>query len=275
MSKRHATVEDAPKLRLPTRLRLVDDVYQSLESAILSGQIKPGERLIEARLSNELGVSRTVVREAFLMLERQGLVVNNPRGGTFVTRLSQQEAYDLGYMRALLESFAVTVGHERIDEHIVSRLKSCIADMSSCRLPMEVPRLVHIDLAFHHILVDSAGSARLLDLWSSLNGQIGALYIRGLESQQAQIADVVELHEELLKSVCALDVAIGQRAVFEHYVRRPQADRSADAAILLAINAIAPSYADEFGDRMLGVHSSGIAEDQIQMRTKGDAHASK
>src|SRR5829696_8958520 len=83
------------KLRTPSRARLVDDVYRSLEEAILSGRMRPGERIVESWLSEHLAVSRTTVREALLMLERAGYVVSEPRRGTFVTRLPREEALDL------------------------------------------------------------------------------------------------------------------------------------------------------------------------------------
>src|SRR5690348_15318328 len=102
-------------LKQVSRLRLVDGVMHSLEDAILSGQMRPGERLIETRIVSELGVSRTTVREALLMLARRGLVVSEPRRGTFVTRLSPDDALDLKVTRALLEGFALRVGYGRID----------------------------------------------------------------------------------------------------------------------------------------------------------------
>src|SRR5262245_51265377 len=112
-----------PRLRAPNRARLVDDVRQSLEDAILTGEIKPGERLIETRISEQLEVSRTTVREALLMLERQGLVQTRPRRGTFVARLSRQDALDLGYARALLEGYAVRMGFAKIDAALLARMQ--------------------------------------------------------------------------------------------------------------------------------------------------------
>src|SRR5262245_34001185 len=85
------------KLRARRRARIVDDVYRSLEEAILSGRMRPGERLVESKIADHLGVSRTTVREALLMLERQGYVVSKPRRGTFVTRLAREDALDLCY----------------------------------------------------------------------------------------------------------------------------------------------------------------------------------
>lgn len=230
------------KLRQPTQLRLVDDVYQSLETAILSGHLPPGERLIEARIGEELGVSRTTVREALLKLERQGLVVNNPRRGTFVTRLSQADALDLGYARALLECFAVSIGHAAIDEQTLAQLEACCEEMSTCVLPEDLPRLIGIDLAFHRLLVESSGSSRLLELWSSLNGQIGALFIRGVEHQHANTAHVVTLHRRLVTAVRGSNVAALQQAVFEHYVRPPADAPNHGAVLQQAIATISPHY---------------------------------
>ena len=205
------------KLRRPSRLRIVDDVYQSLEEAILTGQVLPGARLIETSIAEQLEVSRTTVREAFLMLERQGLVASEPRRGTFVTRLSRDDALDLGYSRSLLEAFAVTVGYHRLDD-VVNELELLLREMGDCELPEEFPRLVTIDLDFHAKLVELANMPRLFELWSSLSGQIGALYIRGVEEMQLQSADLVTLHRKLLDAIRA-SPASGQLAIIQHYVR--------------------------------------------------------
>src|SRR5215212_1940248 len=130
------------KLRTPSRARLVDDVYRSLEEAILSGRMRPGERIVETWLSEHLEVSRTTVREALLMLERQGYVVSEPRRGTFVSRLSHQDALDLCYNRALLESFAVGLGYQRINGEVFGQMADCLEQMRRCRLPDDVPRLI-------------------------------------------------------------------------------------------------------------------------------------
>src|SRR6266496_6551541 len=193
--------EDGLQLRTPSRSRLVDDVYRSLEEAILSGKMRPGDRLIETWLAEHLEVSRTTVREALLMLERAGYVVSEPRRGTFVTRLPREEALDLCYTRALLESFAVRAGYTRVDTLVIEQLQACIGQMRLCRLPDDVPRLIQIDLAFHRNLIDLAESRRLIDLWSSLNGQIGALVLRSLEQLHANIEDVVAFHQLLLDAI--------------------------------------------------------------------------
>lgn len=206
------------KLRRPSRLRIVDDVYQSLEEAILTGQVLPGARLVETSIAEQLKVSRTTVREAFLMLERQGLVASEPRRGTFVTRLSRADALDLGYTRSLLEAFAITVGHHRIDDNLVSELELLLVEMGDCELPEEFPRLVTIDVDFHAKLVELADMPRLFELWSSLSGQIAALYIRGVEEMNLRSTDLEALHRKLLQAILR-GPAVGQLAIIQHYVR--------------------------------------------------------
>ena len=230
---------EAPKLRRPSRLRLVDDVRRILEDAILSGQMPPGARLLETSIAAQLEVSRTTVREAFLMLEHRGLIVNRPRGGTFVTRLSPEDALDLKVSRALLEGFAAHQACRHIDATLIAELETLLREMGACRLPEQFPEVLRIDLAFHRGLLERAGSRRLLDLWASLNGQIGALMLLAVERRHATIGDLVDLHRRLLDAVKSRDPRTLQDAVIEHYVGVPAGAAPASAAAQV-IAALAP-----------------------------------
>src|SRR5262249_22317836 len=154
---RRAMQVDLPKLRQPSRSRLIDAVYHSLEEAILAGRMRPGERLVETWIAEQLQVSRTTVREALLMLEHEGYVVSKPRHGTFVARLAHEDALDLCYSRALLESFAVSAGYASADDTLFGTLEGCIERMRACRLPDDVPTLIQVDLAFHRPLIELGG----------------------------------------------------------------------------------------------------------------------
>jgi DNA-binding GntR family transcriptional regulator len=241
--------EDGLMLRPPSRSRLVDDVSRSLEEAILSGKMRPGDRLIETWLAKHLNVSRTTVREALLMLERQGYVVSEPRRGTFVTRLSHEDALDLCYNRALLESFAVGLGYQRINNEVLGQMADCLEQMRRCRLPDDVPRLIQIDLAFHRPLVEAAGSRRLMELWSSLGGQIGALVLRSLEEQHAQIEDVVAFHQRLLDAIASGHPEIAKRGVLDHYVRVEDRLAVRNELIQQITGTLVESYLDDFQPR--------------------------
>lgn len=227
-------------LRPPNRARLVDEVRASIEEAILGGVMRPGERLLEAQLAGELSVSRTTVREALLMLEHQGLVESHARRGTFVTRLSPDDALDVGFARALLEAYAVRAGFARIDAELLGRLENIIAAMGGCALPRDVPRLVQLDTDFHRLLVESCGARRIVELWASLGGPIRALYITTLENEHATIDYVVDFHRTLLDALSSGDPRAAQDAVIRHYARVPDNDEHA-AALADVVGQLAPA----------------------------------
>ncbi len=244
-------VDDLPQISATSRRRLVDEVSRVIEQAILAGTVLPGERLIEASIAERLGVSRTTVREALLMLERQGLIVSKPRRGTFVTRLSREEALDMGFTRALLEGFAVGAGFERLNEAVLSRMEALLEEMGRCRLPADTPRLMQCDVDFHRPLVEAAGSPRLLELWSSLNGQIRALFLTTLESEHVRVEEIVALHKLLLDAVRSGDPEHAQRAVFQHYVRLPDG-QGPPPALAQILATMAPPYRSLLRDGAIG-----------------------
>lgn len=236
------------RLRRPSHVRLVDQVRQSLEEAILAGQIPPGEHLAETRIGEQLNVSRTTVREALLMLEQQGLVVSVPRRGMFVTRLSEQDASDLAFLRVLLEGFAVVVGQSRIDDDLIAELETRIDDMQACEIPGELPRLIEIDLAFHGLLIELAGSPRLKMAWSSLNSQLGALMLRGIESHHFTTGDVADLHANLVAAIRSDDTESMIHGLLEHYVASERAWIDHGRQITNLIAATAASYVSRTAD---------------------------
>ena len=97
-------------------LPLRDVVFQTLRRAIITGEIAPGERLMEISLANQLGVSRTPVREAIRKLELEGLVVMIPRKGAQVAKITEDDLRDVIEIRSALEEFATTLACERITE---------------------------------------------------------------------------------------------------------------------------------------------------------------
>lgn len=247
-------VDELHQLTASGRRRLVDEVSRAIEEAILAGRMRPGERLVEAAIAERLSVSRTTVREALLMLERQGLIVSKPRRGTFVTRLSREDGLDMGFTRALLEGFAVSAGFERIDEQVLGRMEQLLGAMGGCRLPDDIPRLMQIDVDFHRPLVEAARSPRLLDLWSGLNGQIRALYLTTLESEQVPIEEVVAFHQLLIDAVRSGDPALAQRTVFQHYVRLPEG-QGPPPSLTQILATMAPAYRGLLRDGAGGAES--------------------
>ena len=211
--------------------RLVDDVVRSLSSAILSGDLRPGDRLTVIPIAQEFGISQSTMREALLMLEQRGLVKTNPRHGAFVTRLSEREALDICRMRALLEAYTITSGGSQIAEATLDALRHQADRMSECVLPKDLPQLIQCDLAFHQVIAELGDSETLLDVWSKLSGRIGALILRSMEEKMLNVEDVVRYHTEVIAALESRDPEIGRRAIIRHYIRGQQHEEAQTDAL--------------------------------------------
>jgi DNA-binding GntR family transcriptional regulator len=221
-----------------THTRLVDEVGRTLEEEILSGELRPGDRLTVVPLAQRFATSQSTIREALLMLERRGLVNSNPRRGVSVTRLSEQEAVELCRMRALIEAYAVTVGIAWVTDDLLAALAGLIQEMERCELPRSLPRVIQMDLAFHRRIAGLAASETLLEVWANLNGRIGALMMRSVEANQLTAADVVSYHAEVVKALATRNPRACRLAIINHYL--PESERKAadSAALVAAVEAL-------------------------------------
>ena len=120
-----------PKLEvtMDEYLPLRDVVFKTLRQAILRGELKPGERLMEIKLANKLGVSRTPIREAIRKLELEGLVLMIPRRGAEVAEITEKSLNDVLEVRKALEELAVQLACERMDEEGLEALKKAAKEV--------------------------------------------------------------------------------------------------------------------------------------------------
>lgn len=214
--------------------RLIDEVVRSLSNTILSGDLRPGDRLTVVPISQEYGVSQSTTREALLMLEQRGLVRSTPRRGVFVTRLSAEEAVELCRMRALLEAYTITLGGQQIAETTLEALRQQVAVMRRCVLPKDLPQVIQCDLAFHRLIAALGQSETLLEVWSKLSGRIGALMLRSIEEKQLDLADLVRYHDQVIDALATRNVEISRRAIIQHYIRG-QVDEVEQTGALIAV----------------------------------------
>mgnify|MGYP003299253459 FL=1 len=133
-------------------LPLRDVVFQTLRQAILRGELKPGERLMEIQLANKLGVSRTPIREAIRKLELEGLVLMIPRRGAEVAEITEKSLRDVLEVRGALEELAVDLACERITEEDISKLKEAAKEFESTLSNEDVTKIAEADVKFHDII---------------------------------------------------------------------------------------------------------------------------
>src|SRR5262249_53302244 len=157
--------------RLGNSKRLGDDylslhgrVIEELRQAILSRRLKPGERLVEGRLADELGVSRNPGREAIRVLEAEGLVGVAARPGASVITMSDEEARETIEVRALLEGQNARLAARRREETIIKRIAAVLKQGNEAVAARRYDLLSDLNQQFHHELAEAGRNRVLADL---------------------------------------------------------------------------------------------------------------
>lgn len=198
-------------------LPLRDVVFRTLRQAILRGELKPGERLMEIRLANQLGVSRTPIREAIRMLELDGLVLMVPRKGAQVAQITEKDLNDVLEVRLGLEELAVKLACQRITEEELRTLYQTSRDFEKLLETgtEELQDLAQADVAFHDVIYQATNNERLIQLLNNLREQMYRYRIEYLKDVKAR-RSLVEEHDALYESIKKRDISGAQKMIREH-----------------------------------------------------------
>jgi len=154
-------------------------VVEILRSAIITGGYEPGERLIEATLSTELGTSRGPVREALRQLENEGLVMSFPYRGAVVLGVSDEEVQEvLIPIRLTLERYSFMHALDRITEEEFAELGKQVWLMEQAAAADDLARHVEADLRFHEIVISASGQTHTVQIWRTIWPRIRAYFYR-------------------------------------------------------------------------------------------------
>lgn len=196
-------------------LPLRDVVFNTLRQAILKGELKPGERLMEIALAERLGVSRTPIREAMRKLELEGLVVMIPRRGAQVANITEKDLNDVLEVRIALENMAIEKACKRMTEEELDKLWQAAREFEHTMAEGNLVRLAEADVAFHEIIYQASDNCRLIQVLNNLREQIYRYRVEYLKEEETRNVLVKE-HEELYNAVKARDVERAQEISFEH-----------------------------------------------------------
>lgn len=153
-------------------LPLRDVVFNTLRKAILTGELKPGERLMEVHLANRMGVSRTPIREAIRKLELEGLVIMIPRRGAEVAQITEKSLKDVLEVRRALDALCVELACDRISAEEEEQLKEACNEFVRATRTKDATIIAKADVAFHDIIVQATGNQRLIQLINNLSEQM-------------------------------------------------------------------------------------------------------
>ena len=197
-------MSDNLQLGMDEFLPLRDVVFNTLRQAILTGELKPGERLMEIHLANRLGVSRTPIREAIRKLELEGLVTMLPRRGAEVAQITEKSMKDVLEVRRTLDALSAELACERISAEEEEALKKACLNFEAAVKTKDTKAIAKADVAIHDIIAAATGNQRLIQLINNLAEQMYRYRFEYIKDA-SQHERIIEEHRIIYESIVKKD----------------------------------------------------------------------
>jgi DNA-binding GntR family transcriptional regulator len=188
------------EIHMDEYLPLRDVVFNTLRQAILKGELKPGERLMEIQLAKRLGVSRTPVREAIRKLELEGLVLMIPRKGAEVAKITMQDLKDVLEVRTALEELAVKDACEHITKEQLEELEAAADDFRETLEEKDLVACTEADMHFHEVIYAATNNRRLVQMLNNLKEQMYRYRMEYLKDERTH-RRLIEEHDAIRKAL--------------------------------------------------------------------------
>ena len=167
------------------RYSLRGKVFHQLREDILSGHYKEHEELREMAISEEMGVSRTPVREALRQLELEGLVLMIPRKGAEVAEITEKNMRDVLEVRKALEELAVQLACDKITKEEIEEMKKAAEDFKKILKSKDITEIAEADVRFHDIIYMATDNQKLIQLLNNLREQMYHYRVEYLKREEA------------------------------------------------------------------------------------------
>lgn len=204
-------------LNMNAYLPLRDVVFHTLREAILKGELKPGERLMELQLAAKLGVSRTPIREAIRMLEQEGLAVTIPRKGAEVAKMTEKDMEDVLQIREVLDELAASIACEQMTREQLETLKTTMREFEEFTKTGNVKKIAEADVKFHDVIYQATGNPKLVNMLNNLREQMYRYRIEYLKDEK-NYPVLIREHSQIVEGLIAKDKE-KVTAAMHHHVR--------------------------------------------------------
>ncbi len=212
---------------------LREAVCETLRDAIRKGILEPGERLMEVQLADELGISRTPVREAIRKLEQEGYVIMMPRRGTYVSDVSVHDVKEIFEIRSALESLATGLAARKIEPESIETLQNLLIEIEGYIEKNDIEKIVESDIKFHGLIYQISGNERLVNIINNLKEQTARFRTLSM-SYPGRLQETLEEHSEMVEAIANGDVSAARDAA-EHHME--SAEKTLLKAMLKAKNS--------------------------------------
>ncbi|MEZ0537192.1 GntR family transcriptional regulator [Caldicellulosiruptoraceae bacterium PP1] len=180
---------------------LRDIVFEKLRDMIVSGDLKPGERLMEIKLADLLGVSRTPIREAIRKLELEGLVIMLPRKGAYVAGISEKEIMDVLELRAVLDKLAASLAAQRMSKNEKEQMIEILHSFEKNFKVGNIEGLINDDIRLHDVIYAGSKNEKLQQIINNLREQIMRFRIIYLKEIFLKSEDILKEHQEIVSAI--------------------------------------------------------------------------
>ncbi len=203
----------APELQKPKPASII--IYEHLLNAIVAGEIKEDQRIVESELTKGFGVSRSPVREALKMLEIDGLLKMIPYRGVVVTKITHQEVRESLEMKGMVEGFAAWIGAQRFGKDIINELESILEELEKHISEGELQDVLEANLRFHRKMVEGVYNEKLLKFYEALTNSIRRFYTISLARSTGWKFSLSE-HRKILNNIKIRDARAAEQDARQH-----------------------------------------------------------
>ena len=181
---------------------IADGVKKYLEQKIVTGKLKPGQQIKEQDLAESLGVSRPPIREAFKILEAEGLITRVPNKGAFVTEIEEKDIWEIYTLKTALYGLGTRLAFGRLNDSLISKLEHIVSSMKQCieQDPPDITRYQALNEQFHDLMLDAADHGRLKKMAATLHNQVKRYSYRSL-AERSHLQRSYKYHKAIVDAI--------------------------------------------------------------------------
>ncbi|WP_026691901.1 GntR family transcriptional regulator [Peribacillus kribbensis] len=195
---------------------LSEQIYEALREKIIKGELQPGDRIVELEVAKTYGVSQAPVREAFLKLAEEDLVVTQRNKGTFVSNFSADEIDQLYDFRLMLEEFAIKRSFEKLNDEDIKELKNYYNQMVHAGENNDLEKIRTSDEDFHTKIYKMADHKFLGSVWETLSSKLSRIWYLNSQVYFTDLSQLASIHAPILTAFENRDLKGCIKAFHEH-----------------------------------------------------------